>query len=167
MRSSIICTTALVISLAIAIPAAADTATLVTAAATGTFPSGASFNGVLLEKIDLSSGVDLTGTGTSGRFNARLISYPVLGVRTTILAECSAAGGARVDANTVTVSGACAVDSGGVVVGGVPFVATVVTTPDSKGSVALALGSTSLPAATIAGGSMTARDVEYDPEVMP
>ena len=98
----------------------------------------------------------------TGRLNIRLVSPAVLGTRTVISVEGIAASGSRVDANTATVSGTAAVETGGVRVDGVPFVATIATNAEGHGAVTLVLGTTALPAATINEGSMTIKDVDLD-----
>lgn len=146
----------------IAPAAVAQTGTSLTAAASGTYPAGSTYNGTPLEAIHVSAGVDMEPELVTGRLNARLVSPEVLGVRTVIIVEGLAASGTRVDATTATVSGSASVETGGVRVDGVPFVATIATNAEGHGAVTLVLGTTALPAATINEGSMTIKDVDLE-----
>jgi len=154
-------TVLLIAVLAIAGSAYADTST--TASAQGTYPSGTSFNGVPLGGLQIASGVITAADGAAeGHLAISLIGVSVLGAPPQVISvEASATGGTQTAPNVSTISGTCTIDlgTGTPPLTGVPFLATITTDANSQGTVALVLGATTLPAATIGDGSMTIADM--------
>ncbi|SRR5712692_130074 len=139
-------------------PAVAQTATAVTAAASGIFPSGASFGGVPLNALKCGIGVTIYSTGSAvGQFQTTLIGVSALGLTQNIEVVGKPTAGSLSAANIATFSGTCSVDMGDgtLPLPNVPFTVVVATNAESKGSLTLTLGTTNLPAATVNTGSMT------------
>ena len=139
-------------------PAVAQTQTTVTAAASGTFPNGASFGGVPLNALNFGIGVTISSAGSAeGQFQTTLIGVSALGLTQNIEVVGKPTAGSLTAANIATFSGACSVDMGNgtLPLSNVPFTVVIATNTDSKGSLTLTLGATNLPAATVNTGSMT------------
>ena len=153
----------LVLILALAGSAYAQSDTSATTAAQGTYPSGTSFNGVKLSGLQIATAAVITAAGTAqGHLVISLKGTTVLGAQQLITVEAAVGGGSRPAANVATITGTCSIDMGNGTppVTGVPFVATITTNDASQGTVGVILGATALPAATIDGGSMTIADLE-------
>jgi hypothetical protein len=138
-----------------ALPAVAQTATSVTGAGAGAFPSGVTFNGVSLSTLRFGIGVNVPGDGTaSGDFQTTLLGTS-LGVarQITVTGKVNAgsilAGGARF-------SGTCSIDmgDGSAPLTGVPFTVTTATASDGSKTLALVLGVTSLAPAAVKTGNI-------------
>jgi len=156
----------LALTLAVAGSALAQTApdTATTAAAQGTYPAGTMYNGVPLSGIDVTAGALIPGDGTTpdGRLTLRLLG-PALAVggQQVITVTASITGGSRPAANVATITGTATVDMGDGTppVAGVPVTATISTDANNQGTVALVLGTTTLPTAPIGDGTMTVEDL--------
>jgi hypothetical protein len=138
---------ALGLSLAAALPrdAAADPLqpTLVTAAGTGVFPSGADLNGVQLSGGTFGHGIAVSSDGSArGDLQTILAGTTLLGTPARILVVGWVTGGGLNADGSVSVSGTCRVDmqDGTVPSTGVPFTATIAT-----GGFQLTVGATALP----------------------
>jgi hypothetical protein len=133
------------------------TVVFVTAAAKGTFPSGTTYQGVPLSGLRFGTGVEIPGdTSATGEFQATLLGTSTGGQPQNIVIEGEVSSGSA-GSSTATFSGTCTVDKGdGTPVSkGVPFTVTITTDAEGKGTVALKLGTTTLPTATVNDGSMT------------
>jgi hypothetical protein len=141
--------------------APADTA--ITSAAAGTFPAGATYNLVPLTGLEIAAGSVIAGdgSGADGRIGIRLLGVSTpLTAQQVINVDATITDGQRTAANVATISGTCSIDMGDGLppVTGIPFVVTITTDSNNLGVVTLALGSTTLPAASIGDGSMTVAD---------
>jgi hypothetical protein len=130
-------------------PVLADAA--VTGAGAAQFASGAVLNGVSLSSMRFGIGVDITTDGTAtGSFQGTL-----LGASRKIVVEGNVTSGSSSALAPTVLSGTCTIDLGdGTTMSAVPFTVTVLK--DAKGTsvLALALGSTTLPNATVNAGSI-------------
>ena len=153
----------LVATLAIAGSAYAQSDTSATAAAQGAYPAGTTFGGVAINALQLASATVIAADGTAeGSLTVSLIGPPnPLGAQQIITIEADATSGTKTAANVATITGTCSIDMGNgtPVVTGVPFVATITTTPDHLGTVGLTIGTTSLPNGTLNDGSLTITDM--------
>lgn len=134
-------------------PVAAQDAAGVTGAVEGIFPAGAIFNGVPLSGLTLGQGVFLARDGSAaGQFQAVLLDTSLPGAPQEVTVEGEARAGIVGGVGTATFSGIATVDMGDGTppLPGVPFTVTA-----SAGSVALTLGATALPTATVTAGSIT------------
>jgi len=130
----------------------------VTAAAAGVFPSGAQFNGIPLNGLQVGKGVLIVDNGSAlGHALFVLMGTTLLGQPQQITVEGEVASGSVGAPGAATLSGTCSVDMGDgtAPVPGVPFTVTVVTDAQGQGTLTLILGATTLPAATIRPGSIT------------
>ena len=133
------------------------TGVTVTAAAKGTFPSGTTYNGVPVSGLRFGAGVEIPGdTSATGEFQATLLGTSTGGQPQNIVIEGESSSGSS-GAGTATFSGTCTVDmaDGSPPSKNVSFTATITTNSDGKGTVALTLGTTKLPTATVDEGSIT------------
>jgi hypothetical protein len=137
-----------------------STITIVTAAASGVYPPGTTFNAVPINALRLASGVEVGPTGTAlGELTVTLVGVTVAGAERNILVEAEANAGSRTAANTAVFSGKATIDMGD----GTPplppvtFSATVVTNAQGTGTLALVLGATTLPVANINDGTVIIR----------
>ena len=153
-------TAILVVALGLlALPATAHETTVVTvtAAAKGTYPSGTTYKGVPLSGLRFGSGIEIPGdTSATGEFQATLLGTSTGGQPQNIIIEGTVSSGSA-GSSTATFSGTCSVDmaDGTPASKNVPFTVTITTDAEGKGTVALKLGTTSLPTATVNEGSMT------------
>ncbi len=145
------------ISLA-ASPAVAKSAASVTRAGAATLPAGASFAGVPLTGLRFGIGVDVASGTARGDLQATLLGT-VAGRPRNIVVEGKPAMGSLPGVNTVAFSGVATVDMGDGTPSlfAVPFSVTAVTGTNGKGTLALTLFTTGLPAATINAGGLTIR----------
>ena len=130
-----------------------ESESLVASAAEGIFPSGASLNGVQLSGLQVGKGIITSGTGTArGDFQTLLLGTSMLGQPQNINVEGSASSGSRNADGSVTFAGVSTVDMGDgtVPLSVVPFSVTV--TPQA---LALTLGLSALPSATVTAGRIT------------
>jgi hypothetical protein len=156
----------LILILALGGSAYAQTApadTSITTAATGSYAAGATYNAVPLSGLEIAAGsvVYGDGSGAEGSLGIRLLGVTTpLGVQQIINIDANITGGTRTAATAATISGTCTIDMGNGLppVTGIPFVAAITADSNNLGAVALTLGSTALPAATIGDGSMTVAD---------
>ena len=128
-------------------------ASSVVSAAEGIFPSGASLNGVQLSGLQVGKGIITSVNGTArGDFQTLLLGTSMLGQPQNINVEGSASSGSRNADGSVTFAGVSAVDMGDgtVPLSVVPFSVTV--TPQA---LALTLGLSALPSATVTAGRIT------------
>ena len=97
----------LIASLVIAGSAFAQSDTSATTAATGTYPSGTSFNGVPISTLQIASGAIVAGdgSGAEGKLTIALIGRTPLGGQQTINIEADISGGQRAATNVAIVSG--------------------------------------------------------------
>lgn len=154
----------LVVMLAIAGPAFAQSDTSATTAAEGTYPAGTTFNGVAISGIDIGTGALVSTDGTAeGHVAIALLGpvNPLTGTQQIITIEADASGGSRAAANVTTLTGTCSIDMGDgtPALSGVPIVATISTDANNLGSVGLTIGATALPTAAINAGSMSIADL--------
>jgi len=130
---------------------------MVTAAATGTFPSGTTYKGVPLSGLRFGTGVEIPGdTSATGEFQATLLGTSNGGQPQNIIIEALVSSGSAGN-GTATFSGTCSVDmaDGTPTSKGVLFTATITANAEGKGTIVLKLGTTTLPTATVNEGSMT------------
>jgi len=123
----------------------------------GVFPSGALYNGVLLDGTLFGLGVTIAYAQTAeGQFQTTLTGISVLGLERSIQLEGKTSSGSSWAADAATFSGQCSVDMGDGTppLLDVPFTIVVVTNADGQGSLTLTLGTIHLPAATINEGSI-------------
>ena len=134
------------------LPASAFSQTTgVAGAGAGTLPAGASMTGVSLSGLNFGMGVIIPGDNTAdGQFQAMLLGTTLLGLAQNIQVQ------GEVDSGTLgtgsrTFSGLATVDMGDgtPLLTNVPFTVTATAT-----SVALLIGATNLPAATLTAGSI-------------
>lgn len=125
--------------------------TAVTGAGAADFASGAVLNGVSLSSMRFGIGVDITGDGTAtGSFQTTLI-----GARKIVVEGNVTSGSASLVAPPVF-SGTCTIDFGdGTVSADVPFAVTVIKDASGAPALALTVGNTTLPNATVSAGSIT------------
>ncbi|MEX1357720.1 MAG: post-COAP-1 domain-containing protein [Gaiellaceae bacterium] len=117
----------------------------------GSFPAGATFNGVSLSGIQVGAGIDIAGDGgAAGRFVAAFLGTSLLGQVQEILVDGTVTGASIAPDGSLTIGGSATVDMGdGGVPLEVPFSATV--TPQS---VLMSLGTSMLPSAGLTMGGM-------------
>jgi hypothetical protein len=130
---------------------------MVTAAAKGTFPSNTTYKSVPLSGLRFGAGVEIPGdTSAAGEFQATLLGTSPGGQPQNIIVEGHVSGGSA-GSGTATFSGMGSVDMGdGTPTSkGVLFTVTITADAEGKGTIALKLGTTSLPTATVNEGSMT------------
>jgi hypothetical protein len=134
-------------------PIAAQAAEVrVTGAGEAAFPSGAAFNGVSLRGLELGQGVLIAPDGSaSGHFHATLSGTSFLGLPQAIIVEGKVNQGS-VESGGVSFNGIATVDIGD---GTAPLLDVAFYVTASTGTVQLVLGGTTLPAATLTGGSIT------------
>jgi hypothetical protein len=140
-------------------PASVSTITIVGASASGVYPPGTTYGGVPITALNLASGVEVGPTGTAlGELSVTLIGN-VLGVERDIHVDAEANAGSRSQANVTIFSGTCTIDLGDGTppLPGVSFSATITSDGSGLGSLALALGATTLPVANINGGTIVLR----------
>jgi hypothetical protein len=150
------CTMLLVLGMvAIAFPLTSSTAAAedssVTGAAQGVFPAGTAFEAVTLESLNLGTGVFIESDGSAtGVFHSVLAGHSVLGPR-QITVEGNVSQGAVTSDGRGSFSGIATVDLGdGTSLPGIPFTVTLGTD-----SVALTVGPSVLPAASLTSGAVT------------
>ena len=156
-RLAIVRIAVLSIVVAAGAPAAAQE---VTAGAGGLFPADATFSGVKLEGLKFGAGVTIAADGTAeGQFQATLTGASLLGVAQTIEVEGKATAGSSIAEGSATISGTCTIDMGDgtLPLVNVPFTAAI-TAADGTATLALTLGTTSIPAATVNEGGVTIKE---------
>ena len=132
--------------------AVAGTVTQVTAAASGTFPPGATFNGVPLEGSTFGFGVVVRVDGSAlGNFEIVLAGTTLLGQTQNIILVGNVSSGLSNLDGSVTFSGAGTLDlgDGSLPTDGVPFTVTATTN-----GLQVTIGATILPTQTLADGSI-------------
>jgi hypothetical protein len=143
--------------LALEAVAQGTTAINVTAAAKGTFPSNTAYNGVPLSGLQFGAGVQVPGdTSATGEFQSTLLGTSTNGQPQNIVIEGEVSSGSASAGTTATFSGTCTVDMGDGTTPSkdVPFTVTITVDSNSKGSLALTLGTAKLPTATVNEGSI-------------
>jgi hypothetical protein len=130
---------------------------MATGAAAGVFPSGSTFNGLPLNGLRFGFGVIISSGGSAiGNFQTTLLGTSLLGQPLEIVVGGKTTAGSVPAAGSATFSGVASVKVGNAPpTPNVPFMAAVVTNAQGTGTLTLALGVTSLPAATVILGSMT------------
>jgi hypothetical protein len=125
----------------------------VTGAGAARFASGAVLNGVTLSSMRFGVGVDIASDGSAtGSFQSTLV-----GTR-TIVVEGNVTNGSSTSLAPTVFSGTCTLDLGdGTTLSAVPFTVSVIKNANGTRALALALGSTSLPNATVSAGSITSQ----------
>lgn len=137
-----------------AIPAYAQLApvpAVVTGAGAATFGPGAALSGVTLSSMRFGIGVDLPGDGpASGDFQATLIA-----ASRKIVVEGKATSGSK-GLTVTTFSGTCSLDlgDGSAITTGVPFTVSVATPAGGTPTLALVIGTTTLPSAALSAGAV-------------
>jgi hypothetical protein len=133
-----------------------STITSVSASGSGPYPSGATYGGVPISAVNFASSVEIGPTGTAlGELSVTLIGN-VLGVERDIVVEAEVNAGSRPQANVTNFSGTCTIDLGDGTppLPGVTFSATITADSSGLGTLALALGATTLPVANINDGTI-------------
>jgi hypothetical protein len=127
------------------------TETGVTGAGAGSFPDGATFNGIPLRGLELGQGIFIAPDGTAlGEFHVVLLGTSLFGQPQEIVVDGKVSNGSTSDGRA-EVSGIATVDLGdGTSLPGVAFNATL-----SADSMVLTIGSTTLPAAGLTSGAVT------------
>ena len=126
---------------------------LTAGAGAGVYPSGTTFNGVPITGLRFGIGVALPANGTvSGQFQTVLLGLSALGQPQDISVEGEATSGAVNADGSSTFSGTCTIDLGN---GTPPLTGLPFTVTSTTNSLLLILGGTSLPAASVAAGSIT------------
>jgi len=136
----------------------AQTETDISAGAAGVFPSGARFNGVSLNGLQIGTGVNLSSDGpATGQLLIVLRGTTLLGQLQELTVSGNAATGSVASPGTASFAGTASVDmgDGSPPLAGIPFTVTLTASDQGEGTVTLVLGSTSLPAATTTAGSIT------------
>lgn len=128
--------------------------TAVSGAGAAKFASSAVLNGVSLSSLRFGIGVDIAADGTaSGSFQSTL-----LGASRKIVVEGNVTSGSSSALASPVFSGTCTIDLGdGTTATGVPFAVTVIKDTSGASVLALTVGSTALPNATVSAGSITTR----------
>jgi hypothetical protein len=139
-------------------PVGGQSETSVTGAGAGIFPPSSSYLGVRLNTLTLGMGLTVGGGLAEGQFQATLTGVSALGLEQEIQVEGKAITGNSA-VNTAIFSGVCTVEVGDGTppLPGVPFTVAVATNGDGTGTLALTLGATNLPGATMNEGSITIR----------
>lgn len=141
-----------------ATPAFAQADIGVTGAGGGIYPPNTVYNNVPLSGMQLGFGVNVRAIGTvGGRVDITLLGTTALGQPQNIEVEGKATAGSATVGSTATFSGLATIDMGDGTAPllNVPFTVTIVTNADSQGTLALVLGTTTLPTATVNEGSMS------------
>jgi len=140
--------------LAILAASSALAQTAVTGAGAANFASGAALNGVSLNSMRFGIGVDIAVDGTAtGSFQSTLS-----GASRKIVIEGNVTRGSATALTPPVFSGTCTVDLGdGTTTTGVPFAVTLTKNASGVWTLALTVGSTSLPNAAVSAGSITAQ----------
>jgi len=125
----------------------------VTGTSQGAFPAGTSLGPVALDSLQLGTGVIIDSDNSAvGNFHSVLTGRSALGQPQEITVEGNVSQGTVDENGTASFSGIATLDAGGgaPLQAGVPF--SVTTT---SGSLVLVIGSTTLPPASLTGGSIT------------
>jgi hypothetical protein len=141
------------VALALApLPAAAEGETVISAAGEASFPEDASFSGIPLSGSTFGFGASVAADGTaSGDVDIVLVGTAPLGGEQKIVVVGNVATGARNVDGSATLGGTASVDMGDGTprLTEVPFVLTA-----NAGGLQLVLGTTTLPAQTLALGAI-------------
>ena len=119
----------------------------------GTFPAGTALGPMALDSLQLGTGVIIDPDNSAvGNFHSVLTGRSALGQPQEITVEGNVSQGTVDENGTASFSGIATLDVGGgaPLQAGVPF--SVTTT---SGSLVLVIGSTTLPPASLTGGSIT------------
>jgi hypothetical protein len=137
--------------------AGAGEETLVTAGASGVYPPDTAFAGVSVKGLEFSFGLELEDGSALGELSLILLGVGDAGVEQRIVIEGKATAGSHPDSQVATFSGTCSVAlvEGAPPTPDVPFTATVNVNADDQGTLGLVIGATTLPNATVDGGTMT------------
>ncbi|MEK6280738.1 MAG: hypothetical protein AABN95_10330 [Acidobacteriota bacterium] len=125
----------------------------ITGTAQGVFPAGTALGPVALDGLQLGTGVITDTDGSSvGSFHVVLIGRSLVGQRQEITVDGKVSQGTVDENGSASFSGIASLDfgDGAPLRPGVPFSVTT-----SAGSLVLAIESTTLPAASLTGGSVT------------
>jgi len=136
-----------------------STITIVAASGSGPYPPGATYGGVPISSVNFASSVEIGPTGTAlGELSVTLIGS-VLGVERDIVVEAEVNAGSRPQSNVTIFSGTCSIDLGDGTppLPGVSFNATITADSSGLGTLALVLGTTTLPVANINDGTISLR----------
>jgi len=152
-----------------AAPALAQSQRTVTGAAAGVYPSGttlkgggsfSALKGVTLTSLTFGTGVAIPGDGTAnGAFESTLVGTSANGTPRNIVVEGNATSGSGQVGGPANYTGISRVNPGDgtPTLTGVPFAVAVARLPNGQWGLALTLGSTGLPAATVTNGSVTVK----------
>ncbi|MGH2450731.1 MAG: post-COAP-1 domain-containing protein [Candidatus Limnocylindria bacterium] len=122
-------------------------------AGAGTFPAGATFNGVSLSGLETGLGVSIASDGTAaGQFVAVLLGTSLLGQPQGISVDGKVGSGSIGPDGSATFSGNATVDLGD---GSVPLIDVPFTVTATTESLLVKLDTSTLPSATLTGGSIT------------
>jgi hypothetical protein len=130
----------------------------VTGAGAAVYPPNTTFGGVPVSDLQLGIGVRIPGNGTAlGQIQVTLVGASVLGLEQDIEVEGQASTGSATAGSTAKFLGTVSIDMGDGTppLTGVAFTLAIVTNADGQGTLSLALGATTLPVATVNGGSIT------------
>ena len=153
-------TFALVLMLAVAGSAFAQSETSTTLAAVANYPAGTLYNGVPLAGIEAGAGAAFANDGSyaDGKvaFALKGVPNPLTGQQ-IIRVSGTITSGSRTATNASTISGLARVDlgNGAPPLAGVPFVASLTMNTDGTGQVGLILGGVTLPTVSIGDGTLT------------
>jgi hypothetical protein len=126
--------------------------TSVTGAGAARFASGAVLNGVTLSSLRFGIGVSIAADGTASGSCQSTLS----GASLKILVVGNVTSGSSSALTPPVFSGTCAIDFGdGTTATGVPFAVSVIKDASGTSALALTIGSTALPNATVSAGSIT------------
>jgi hypothetical protein len=148
--------------------AAAAPPTYVSAGAGGIYPQGAALAGMDVQGLQLAVGSEIGPDGSAaGTFTVVLLGVsPLPGELRPITVEGSVAAGSLGAANVAVVSGTATLDLGDGLppAPDIPFTATLARdAATARGTVALVIGSTELPPATLDEGSVSIQAVPPEP----
>jgi len=133
--------------------AAQGNGSAVAGAAEAMFPGGATFNGIPLHGLTLGQGLFIAGDGSAtGQFQAVLLGTSLLGAPQDVTVEGEVSSGLLAVGGSATFSGTASVDMGD---GTLPLLGVPFSVTASTGSLALILGATDLPTASVSAGSTT------------
>jgi hypothetical protein len=133
--------------------AAQSDASGVTGAGEGSFPSGATFNGVTLSGLTVGQGIFIAqDSSASGQFQAVLLGTSLLGTPQNIILEGEVGSGSFGGDGSAIFSGIATVSMGD---GTLPQLGVPFTVKASTQSLGLTLDGKALPTAAVTAGSIT------------
>ena len=159
MRNAPTWRAALGVCVALLLPHLAAAQTNATAAATASLPTGTVYAGVTVTELRLGLGAEIPGDGSAaGQLDATLIGTSAGAPVRTITIDGRVSGGST-SGGSATITGTCTVDpgDGSAPSEKVPFLVTLAFGSGGQSTIALTLGATALPTATVTDGSLTVK----------